>query len=88
MYYDNSTIIFLNDFWRKASEVGTDLYSQSLHYGNGVFEGIRSYETSSGVKIFKAEDHFERLICSAKKMHIPFDYFSRRINRNILPASV
>ena len=39
-----------------------DLYSQSLHYGYSVFEGIRSYKTVNGeTKIFKEDEHFERL---------------------------
>ncbi len=32
-----------------------DLYAQTLHYGIGAFEGIRSYETPEGTKIFKSE---------------------------------
>ncbi|MBC7474342.1 MAG: branched-chain amino acid transaminase, partial [Candidatus Sericytochromatia bacterium] len=74
MYYNSDTIIFLNKEWLKASEAKTDLYSQTLHYGNGVFEGIRSYDTPNGTKIFKAKEHYERLIYSAEKMHIKVDY--------------
>ena len=46
MYYNNDTIIYLNGEFVKASEAKTDLYGQSLHYGYGVFEGIRSYKTA------------------------------------------
>jgi branched-chain amino acid aminotransferase len=67
MYYNNDTIIFLDREFIKATEAKTDLYSQTLHYGNGVFEGIRSYDTPNGVKIFKAKEHYERLIYSAEK---------------------
>lgn len=74
MYYDSNTTIFLDGKWIKASEGKTDLYAQTLHYGSGVFEGIRSYKTAEGTKIFKAKEHYERLKYSAEKMHIKLDY--------------
>jgi branched-chain amino acid aminotransferase len=74
MYYNEKTTIFLDGEWKKASESKTDLYTQTLHYGTGVFEGIRSYKTEDGVKIFKAKEHYERLLYSANKMHIDLDY--------------
>jgi len=74
MYYNENTTVYLNGKWIKASEAKTDLYAQTLHYGNGVFEGIRSYNTEDGVKVFKAKEHFERLLYSAEKMHIKLDY--------------
>src|SRR4030095_7592360 len=59
----------------KASEVKIDLYSQTLHYGYGVFEGIRSYKTEDGrTKIFKAVEHYDRLKTSADAMNIPYNY--------------
>jgi len=74
MYYNNETIIFLDKEWPKAVDAKVDLFSQTLHYGNGVFEGIRSYDTPNGAKIFKAKEHYERLIYSAEKMNIKLDY--------------
>jgi branched-chain amino acid aminotransferase len=48
--------------------------THSLHYGMGVFEGIRAYETSEGPGIFRLTDHIERLFNSAKilMMEIPY----------------
>lgn len=74
MYYNANTILFLNGKYIKATDATTDLYSQTLHYGYGVFEGIRAYETSNGPKIFKAAEHFERLKKSCKLVNIPFEY--------------
>jgi branched-chain amino acid aminotransferase len=75
MYYDNNTIIFLNGEFVKASEAKTDLYGQSLHYGYGVFEGIRSYRTDSGeTRIFKATEHFRRLKNSALSLNLPYTW--------------
>jgi branched-chain amino acid aminotransferase len=44
-YYNENTIIYLNGAFVKAAEAKMDFYSQSLHYGYSVFEGIRSYKT-------------------------------------------
>lgn len=48
--------------------------THTLHYGTGVFEGIRAYETSQGPGVFRLTDHIERLHNSAKilGMAIPF----------------
>ncbi|EDM44544.1 branched-chain amino acid aminotransferase [unidentified eubacterium SCB49] len=74
MYYNNETQIFLDGKWLKAIDGKTNLYSQTLHYGSGVFEGIRSYKTDEGTSIFKAREHYERLHYSAEKMHIKLNY--------------
>jgi branched-chain amino acid aminotransferase len=74
MYYNENTIVFYNNEFVKASEVKGDIYSQSLHYGYAVFEGIRSYNTASGTKIFKADEHFERMKFSCEAVGIPYDF--------------
>lgn len=74
MYLNNETIFFLNGEFVNAKESTIDLYSQTLHYGYGAFEGIRSYETKTGTKIFKAKEHYERLKKSCELVKIPFDY--------------
>jgi len=79
MYYDNNTIIYFNGQFVKASEAGTNLYGQSLHYGYAVFEGIKSYKTDKGTKIFKPKEHYDRLRRSAELMHMPFDYTTQQL---------
>ena len=74
MYYTKDTILFLNDRFIKAVDAHSDLYSQTLHYGYGVFEGIRAYQSMNGVKVFKAQEHFERLRESCALIGIPFQY--------------
>jgi branched-chain amino acid aminotransferase len=74
-YYNENTVLWLDGQFLKASEAKTDLYGQSLHYGYSVFEGIRSYRTSAGTtKIFKAEEHFDRLQRSAAALNMPYNY--------------
>lgn len=74
-YYNDATVIFLNGSFVKAAEAKMDLYSQSLHYGYSVFEGIRSYKTEKGdTKIFKPVEHYERLKNSARAMNMPYTW--------------
>lgn len=73
-YYNSQTLIYHNGKFLKAETATGSLYSQTLHYGNGVFEGIRSYKTADGTKIFKAKAHFERLKYGAEVMGIPFNF--------------
>ncbi|MCW5909615.1 MAG: branched-chain amino acid transaminase [Cyclobacteriaceae bacterium] len=74
MYFTDNTQLYHNGKFVKAKEASTDLYSQTLHYGYGVFEGIRAYKTVNGVKIFKAHEHFERLLRSCELTGIPFHH--------------
>ncbi len=57
--------------WREAT---THVLTHTLHYGMGVFEGVRAYETPDGPAIFRLQDHTDRLYRSAKilEMEIPF----------------
>jgi branched-chain amino acid aminotransferase len=50
------------------------ILTHSLHYGMGVFEGIRAYETSAGPGIFRLTDHIERLHASARIMMMELPY--------------
>jgi len=58
--------------WREAT---THVLTHTLHYGMGVFEGVRAYKTTSGTAIFRLKEHTERLFNSAYifKMNMPFD---------------
>ena len=57
--------------WREAN---THVLTHTLHYGMGVFEGVRAYETDKGAAIFRLQDHTDRLFRSAKivGMKLPF----------------
>ncbi|MEO1030322.1 MAG: branched-chain amino acid transaminase [Bacteroidota bacterium] len=74
MYYNANSIIYYNGDYIHPKTASGDIYSQTLHYGNGVFEGIRAYKTKTGTRIFKAAEHFKRLQYGAEVMHIPFPY--------------
>ena len=48
--------------------------THTLHYGTGVFEGIRAYETADGPAIFRLTEHIERLYNSARILGMPMPY--------------
>jgi len=58
--------------WREAK---THVLTHTLHYGMGVFEGVRAYKTDRGTAIFRLADHTDRLFRSAHilGMKIPYD---------------
>jgi branched-chain amino acid aminotransferase len=74
MYYAADTLIFSNGDFLKASEARVDPFSQTLHYGNGVFDGLRAYQTDHGPRIFKARAHYERFAEAAQVMALPLEY--------------
>lgn len=74
MYYNDDSVLFFDGDYIKAKEAKTDLYGQSLHYGYAVFEGVKSYKTAHGTRIFKAKEHYDRLRTSAEAMLMPFSY--------------
>jgi branched-chain amino acid aminotransferase len=53
--------------------------SHGLHYGSGVFEGIRAYETAKGTAVFRLTDHLERLQNSARLLHMPLPYSTEEL---------
>ena len=65
--------------WMNGSLVNWDdakvhVLTHTLHYGTGVFEGIRAYETKSGPAIFRLTDHIKRLHNSAQIMGMDMPY--------------
>ncbi len=57
--------------WRDAK---IHVLTHTLHYGVGVFEGVRCYETVSGSAIFRLKDHTQRLLNSAKIFQMKLDF--------------
>lgn len=60
--------------WREAK---IHILTHTLHYGMGVFEGVRAYQTADGrTAIFRLDDHTKRLLNSAKifQLNVPFDF--------------
>jgi len=69
--------------WREAT---THVLTHTLHYGMGVFEGVRAYNTVNGAGIFRLQDHTDRLFRSAHIMNMKMPYSREEINAATLAA--
>jgi len=67
--------------WREA---GTHVLTYSLHYGVGVFEGVRAYATPRGTAVFRLEEHTRRLFNSAKILGMKIPFSPEQINEATL----
>ena len=64
--------------WRDAK---VHILTHTLHYGVGVFEGVRAYKTDNGPALFRLHDHTERLFSSAHIMGIKVPYDAETLNK-------
>jgi branched-chain amino acid aminotransferase len=69
--------------WREAK---THVLTHTLHYGMGVFEGVRAYRTDQGTAIFRLDEHTDRLFRSAHILGIPMPYDRATLNQAQLAA--
>jgi len=63
--------------WREAT---THVLTHTLHYGMGVFEGVRAYETANGPAIFRLQDHTDRLFRSAHILGMKLPFSKEELN--------
>ena len=72
---DRDGLIWYDGKMVPCREATTHVLTHSLHYGMGVFEGVRAYRTSQGTAIFRLQEHTDRLFRSAHilGMKLPFD---------------
>jgi len=71
---DRDGLIWMDGSWVEWREAKVHVLTHTLHYGAGVFEGLRAYQTPKGAAIFKLAEHTQRLFRSAHilNMSIPF----------------
>ncbi len=74
MAFDNVKKIWMNGKLVDFADAKIHVFTHALHYGSGVFEGIRCYKTARGPEVFRLDDHMDRLCWSAKiyRMEIPY----------------
>jgi len=66
--------IWMNGSFVNWDEAKVHVLTHTLHYGTGVFEGIRAYETSNGPAVFRLTDHIKRLHNSAQIIGMEMPY--------------
>ncbi|CAL1239533.1 branched-chain amino acid transaminase [Candidatus Methylocalor cossyra] len=71
---DRDGVIWLDGEWLPWREAKVHVLTHTLHYGCGVFEGLRAYPTERGAAIFRLRDHTDRLFRSAHIMHMALPF--------------
>jgi branched-chain amino acid aminotransferase len=69
-----SDLIWMNGDFVAWEDAKVHVLTHGLHYGTGVFEGIRAYDTELGTAIFRHRDHLDRLFKSAELYYMPIPY--------------
>ena len=67
-------LIWMNGELIPWEDAKVHVLTHGLHYGTGVFEGVRCYKTPRGPAIFRHQDHLERLFKSAELYYMPLPY--------------
>jgi branched-chain amino acid aminotransferase len=73
--------IWKNGTFEKWNDTNVHILSHTLHYGTGVFEGVRAYSTENGPAIFKLKDHTKRLFDAASKIGINITFTEDELNK-------
>jgi branched-chain amino acid aminotransferase len=76
---EKSEWIWMNGEFVAWDDARVHVLSHGLHYGTGVFEGIRCYETDRGPAVFRHREHLERLQNSAELYYLPLGYTSEAL---------
>ena len=76
---EKSEWIWINGDFVRWDDAKVHVLSHGLHYGTGVFEGIRAYETERGTAIFRNRDHLERLERSAQLYYMELPYSAEEL---------
>ena len=71
---EQSDLIWHNGELVAWEDAKVHVLTHGLHYGTGVFEGIRAYETAEGTAVFRLREHLERLFRSAELYYMPLPF--------------
>ncbi len=75
-FSDHDGVIWYDGEWVQWRDATTHVLTHSLHYGMGIYEGIRAYTTEEGPALFRLSEHVDRFMDSAKliQMQMPYTY--------------
>ena len=83
---DRDGKIWLDGKWVEWRDAKVHVLTHTLHYGAGVFEGLRAYHTDQGPAIFKLAEHTDRLYRSAHILNMKIPFSKEEINQAHLDA--
>ena len=84
MAFETAEKIWMNGDLVDWDDATVHVLTHTLHYGNGVFEGIRAYETDTGPAVFQLRPHIERLFQSAKILYIDIPWTVDQLVEGVL----
>ena len=79
MNVDPTDLIWMNGDFVAWEDAKVHVLTHGLHYGTGVFEGVRCYDTELGPAVFRNADHVERLLKSAELYYMPVPYSAEEL---------
>ena len=77
-------LIWMNGEFVAWEDAKVHVLTHALHYGTGVFEGVRAYETARGAAVFRHQDHIDRLFKSAQMYYMDVPYTKEQIREATL----
>ncbi|HIF50664.1 MAG TPA: branched-chain amino acid transaminase [Thiotrichaceae bacterium] len=83
---DHDGVIWLDGEFVPWREAKVHVLTHTLHYGMGVFEGVRAYKAAKGTAIFRLQEHTDRLFRSAHILNMPMPFDKETINKACLDA--
>lgn len=83
---DKDGVIWLDGQWVEWREAKVHVLTHTLHYGLGVFEGIRAYHATQGTAVFRMQEHTDRLFRSAHIMNMKMPFDKAAINQAQIDA--
>ena len=76
--------IWINGKFVNYENANVHILSHTLHYGSGVFEGIRAYKTQNGTAIFRLSEHIDRLFYSASCLEIKIPFSKKEVKQAVI----
>lgn len=78
---DKDGQIWMDGEWIQWRDAKIHILTHSLHYGMGIFEGVRAYETQQGTAIFRLHAHTDRFFRSAHILNLPMPFDKETLNQ-------
>jgi branched-chain amino acid aminotransferase len=81
---DPADLIWMNGEFVAWEDAKVHVLTHGLHYGTGVFEGVRCYDTEIGPAVFRHQDHIDRLFKSAELYYMPLPFSPEQLRQATL----
>jgi branched-chain amino acid aminotransferase len=81
--FDQTKLVWINGTLVPWNDGVVHVSAHGLHYGTGVFEGIRCYETADGAAVFRMEEHLDRLYASAAVYGLNIPYIREQLSEAV-----